>query len=205
MTYPDDGRIPEAEAIRRYGLTPDLLAMLTPQYKQRSFGRADLKLYNISEIEALLNKPEAQPLIERAKAKKAAAAKANKTKLKAKVEAAIKDIKVDKLSLSLIINEAEEEFQNELPAGMHTLEPIEGFEDNPEPDPNDPVIRWLKLKKACSYILKHLVTFNYEWYYAGIGPDSNIYGSYRRAVLDRIAEVYPELRDECSRRKVWQR
>lgn len=198
-----DGKLTLSD-LKAMGLTAAIIKLLPPPELISRMG-PPIKVWSQEVVQNVLSSPEGQRLTARAEAKRRGTVASREARRKNEIEKAIQDIKVDKLSLSLIINEAEKEFQNELPVGMHTLEPIEGFGETFEPDPNDPVIRWLKLKKACSYILKYLVVFNYDWYYAGIGPDSNIYGEYRSAVLDRIAEAYPELKDECSRRKVWQR
>ena len=200
MDKPTDGRITLQAAKKEYGLTPDLLALLPEPELKHQPGKTPLKLYRIADIEALLKTPEAQPLIERAKAKRVASVKANATKEEKKVLAEINSISCPRVNPRDIVNCADTpEDAKYLP---HELLPIAGFEDYWSPSQPDPPLDDEEQKVALRLILQHLARYNHDYFIKGIAKDSpEPFRTYRYAVLDAISEVYPELKDVAEKRK----
>lgn len=175
--------------IKQRGWTDTMIKNLLPEPQLKpvpmhpSWG--PMKLWDISLVEQVEGTEAFSKAMEKASKRKEAAEKAVVTKLVHNmeyIEESIKKIKVRKLRYAVVYTRMiEDRIYNHGYTG--------GNEEAEQ--------RW-----AVNFVRHELTSYDKEMYnIAGKVGTHQMYAEYKRAVLDKIAEAYPELQAECERQK----
>lgn len=169
-------------------LLPEPILKRNPRYACAP----EMKLWKKADIEAIMLSDEYQ--IEKAKAdkRKKAANKAIDTKLEkteAKLQKNIDDIVVEKIPLSelraLTLEERDAYYSSRNLEYLGTAKYADA----------ETIERWM-----VNYIRHELTNYNYDLFHMqGLVGCHEAYYDYKVAVMNKIADTYPELKDECER------
>ncbi|MCH4889867.1 hypothetical protein EZV73_19960 [Acidaminobacter sp. JC074] len=168
-------------------LLPDPLLKTNPVYRSA----APLKLFNVTDVEEAMQTEAFKMHIVGAAERKARAKKAVETKrrkFQAEIDLKIKYIRVRKVD-NVIARAVSAQQSWYYEKGY--------FESYAESADDETKERW-----AVNFIRHNLTEYEYNLYtMKGKVGKSEGYTKYKHAVLDKIAEYYPEFREECIRQK----
>ena len=154
---------------------------------------APMKLWLITEVEVVMQTDEFKEAVQKRESRRQGAAKAVETKrakLHAEIEAKIQKIKVEVLTIGQLRNEAIADRQ-----AWYDMD-WENCCDAASAD--EPTIkRWM-----VNYVRHNLTSYDDVLYrMSGKVGCQDEYLTYKFAVLDKIAEAYPKLKQECNQQK----
>lgn len=209
LSCPDSPNwVNQSVLVQQFGWTRTMILKFLPAPKLKTNPRyrsaPDMKLWRIEDIEAVMARDDFQEAAEKAKASRVTGKKGAETrrqKLAAEVDEKIKNIRVmsmDEKSLRKATLMAKQNWYDYI-AAERDGDPY----GNVAADADEETIRrWI-----VNYIRHELTDYDYDLYHTkGRTGCRERYGRYHDAVLDKIAEVYPNYAEECQRQKerTWQ-
>jgi hypothetical protein len=209
LTCPDSPNwVNQSVLIQQFGWTRTMISKFLPAPKLETNPRyrsaPDMKLWRIEDVEAAMARDDFKEATEKAKARKATGRKGAETKrqkLEAEVDKKIKNIRVmsmDEKSLRGSALAAKQRWYDYVAAerGGDPFDSVAADADE------ETIRRWI-----VNYIRHELTDYDYDLCHTkGRTGCHEQYGRYRDAVLDKIAEAYPNYAEECQRQKerAWQ-
>lgn len=191
--------ITQSTIIEDYGFTKGMIDKLLPEPMLKHNPRcryAPYKLWPRTVVEGIMKTEDYAIAKEKAERRREGAYKAvttKKEKIRKNFEPALSSIKVRVLPEKVLVD--------------RTLQSKQNYEDNKAREkgyfnessawdaPQETINRWV-----VNYIRHNLTTYDYYWGYLGEGIGrKDVAAYYKRAVLEKIAEVYPTYKDECER------
>ena len=183
-----------------FGFTEKMIKLLlgepiektNPHYKCA----APMKLWTKEEVDVVITSDEYKELKAKADKRRASAKKAVATKTEkivSEMSLRAEQIKVTKVSDEKLMEwtlEAKQDWYDEHQRGGEARNAYEADENTKK--------RW-----AVNYIRHNLTDYDYDMdaLVNKVGKDK-AYNKYKEAVLDKIAEVYPDLAYECENQKI---
>lgn len=183
--------------LKEFGFTTKMIeTMLSePVLKDNPHYRcaAPMKLWLITEVDAVMQTDEFKKAVAKRESRRQGAAKAVETKrakLHAEIETKIQKIKVEVLPMSQLRDEAI--------ADRQAWYDMDWENDCDAASADEPTIkRWM-----VNYVRHNLTSYDDVLYrMSGKVGCHNEYLTYKFTVLDKIAEAYPKLKQECNQQK----
>ena len=203
MTYTQEKRITQ-KTVKDMGFTDKLIAELLPEpqlvnnphYRKA----AKMKLWKLSDVENAMNNPAFQESLKKRKKYKEAAEKGVVTKkahLKDETDKFLESIKIEHLDIGLIREYALKAKQNWYDDNFCVLSNVD-YKTTDNAD-EDTVTRW-----TVNYIRHRMTTYDEQLYHMkGRVGKKDMYREIHNHILDKIANVYPELAEEKKQKKIW--
>lgn len=203
MTYTQEKRITQ-KTVKDMGFTDKLIAELLPepQLVNNPYYRkaAKMKLWKLSDVEDAMNNPVFQESFKKRKKYKEAAEKGVATKkahLKDETDKFLESIKIEHLDIGLIREYALKAKQNWYDDKFCMRSNVD-YKTTDNAD-EDTVTRW-----TVNYIRHQMTTYDEQLYHMkGRVGKNDMYREIHNHILDKIANVYPELAEECEQQKIW--
>lgn len=150
---------------------------------------APMKIWNITDVETAMQTPEFQKHLSKREVRQKASQKAAETKRKN----ALKDLENIKNSIEIEVISKEKLKKNTLRAKQDWYCAIGNYDSDPWCADIDTQNRWM-----VNYIRHNLTSYEYDLYrIRGKVGKQDLYTKLKECILEKIAEAYPYLEDEC--------
>lgn len=150
---------------------------------------APMKIWNITDVETAMQTPEFQKYLSKRKDRQKASRKSAETKRKN----ALKDFESIKNSIEIEVIDKEKLRKNTLCAKQDWYCAIGNYDSDPWIADIDTQNRWM-----VNYIRHKITSYEYDLYLIrGKVGKQDLYTKLKKCILEKIAEAYPYLEDEC--------